>query len=169
MLGARITFYDLGSFGSEWRNELWYSVPSMGCNLSSIKPFGKKLQWFVAPRGFSTIRAADFFRHGDLLAQYRNRKAGVRSILALFYPRQRSAHRLPGRISEALPDDRRPLYGTLEGRVGKTALRFQLDGRNDPIIPTNGTELSSTARGSTPILALPAFPRRNYGSRNFSR
>ena len=36
-------------------------------------------------------------------------------------------------------------YGTLEGRVGTTSLRFRLDRRNEPIIPTRGLDLGVKA------------------------
>ena len=137
-LGARITFFDIGSFGSEWRNDV--IVGSEHQLMSEFyRPFGRKLRWFVAPQGFIDNAQQNFFRQGDLLAQYRNRQAGGAFDFGVV-PTRDSQLSIGYRAADqkfyptigALP------YGTLQGRVGTTSLHYQLDRRNDPIIPTDG-------------------------------
>ena len=139
-LGARITFYDIGSFGSEWRNDI---VLGSEHELRSefYRPFGKGMRWFVAPWGFVDNNQQNFFRDGDLLAEYRNRQMG--GAFDFGYDLSRDSELRIGYLAESqkiYPTVGALSYGTLEGRVGATSLRFQLDHRNDPIIPTNGGE-----------------------------
>jgi NTE family protein len=139
-LGARITFFDVGKFGAEWRNDI---VVGSEHELASefYLPFGKKLEWFVAPRGFADNNQQNFFVQGDLLAVYRNRQAGG-AVDFGFVPSRDSELRI-GYLAanqKIYPTLGVLPYGTLQGRVGTTSLRFRLDRRNDPIIPTNGGE-----------------------------
>jgi NTE family protein len=137
-LGARITFFDIGSFGSEWRNDI---VLGSEHELRSefYRPFGKNLRWFVAPRGFADNNQQNFFRQGDLLAEYRNREMG--GAFDFGYDRSRDSEVRIGYLAanqKIYPTLGGLPYGTLQGRVGTTSLRFQLDRQNDPIIPTKG-------------------------------
>jgi NTE family protein len=139
-LGARITFFDIGSFGSEWRNDI---VLGSEHELRSefYRPFGANLRWFIAPRGFVDNNQQNFFRQGDLLAEYRNRQMG--GAFDFGYDLSRDSELRIGYLAanqKIYPTVGALSYGTLEGRVGNTSLRFQLDHRNDPIIPTNGAE-----------------------------
>jgi NTE family protein len=141
-LGARITFFDVGKFGAEWRNDV---VVGSEHELASefYLPFGKKLEWFVAPRGFADNNQQNFFVQGDLLAVYRNRQAGGAFDFG-FVPSRDSELRV-GYLAanqKIYPTLGVLPYGTLQGRVGTTSLRFKLDRRNDPIIPTNGADAS---------------------------
>jgi NTE family protein len=139
-LGARITFFDIGSFGSEWRNDV--IVGSEHELMSEFyRPFGKKLRWFVAPQGFIDNSQQNFFRQGDLLAEYRNRQAGGAFDFG-FVPTRDSQLRIGYRAADQkiYPTIGALSYGTLQGRIGTTSLRYQLDRRNDPIIPTAGMD-----------------------------
>jgi NTE family protein len=141
-LGARITFYDLGGFGSEWRNDF---VVGSEHSVSSefYKPFGKKLHWFVAPQGFFVNEQQNFFHQGDLLAVYRNREGGGALDFG-FVPTRNSELRIGyrGAYQKLSPQIGGLAYGSLEGRVGTTSLRYQLDDRNEPIIPTRGLDFA---------------------------
>jgi NTE family protein len=140
-LGARITFFDVGSFGSEWRNDV--IVGSEHELMSEFYlPFGKSLRWFVAPQGFIDNSQQNFFRQGNLLAEYRNRQAGGAFDFGLV-PTRNSQLRVGYRAAnqKLYPAIGSLPYGTLQGRVGTTSLRFQLDRRNDPIIPTDGADV----------------------------
>lgn len=140
-LGARVTFYDLGSYGSEWRNDI--VVGSEHALRSEFyRPFGNRLQWFAAPRGFVDNDQQNFYRQGDLLAEYRNRQMG--GALDFGYAPTRDSEFRIGYLAanqKMYPAVGGLRYGTLQGREGITSLRFQLDKRNDPIIPTSGGEV----------------------------
>jgi len=139
-LGARITFFDVGSFGAEWRNDV---ILGSEHELASefYRPFGKNLRWFVAPRGFLDNDQQNFFRQGDLIAEYRNRQAG--GGIDFGYQPSRDSEVRVGYLAadqKFYPSIGTLPYGTLQGRIGNTSLRFRLDRRNDPIVPTAGAE-----------------------------
>lgn len=139
-LGARITFYDLGSFGSEWRNDIILGSEH-ALRSEFYRPFGKRLQWFVAPRGFVDNDQQNFFRQGDLLAEYRIRQMG--GAVDFGYEPTRDSELRIGYLAanqKIYPTVGGLSYGTLQGREGTTSLRFQFDKRNDPIIPTAGED-----------------------------
>jgi NTE family protein len=140
MIGARITFYDLGGFGSEWRNDLVLGSEH-GIESEFYKPFGKKLQWFVAPRGYGFNAQQNYYQGGTLLAEYRNKEGGGNFDFGFMQSRNaewrlgyRAAYQRLYPTIGSLP------VGEVEGRVGETYLKFQLDGRNSPVIPTSGTD-----------------------------
>ena len=141
-LGGRITFFDIGRFGTEWRNDV---ILGSEHQLASefYLPFGKSLRWFVAPRGFADNNQMNFFRRSDLLAQYRNRQLG--GAVDFGYQPSRSSEIRVGYLAaeqKIYPTSGALSFATLEGRVGDTSVRYKLDRRNDPIIPTAGGEAS---------------------------
>src|SRR5215469_2272662 len=139
-LGARITFFDVGSFGAEWRSDV--IIGSEHEIMSEFyRPFGKDLRWFVAPKGFADNNQLNFFHKSDLLAQYRNREAG--GAFDVGYQPSRDSELRFGYLAanqKIYPTSGALSFATLQGRVGNTSLRFRLDRRNDPIIPTDGAE-----------------------------
>ena len=140
-LGARITLFDVGSYGAEWRNDIVVGSEHE-LRTEFYRPFGKSLRWFVAPRGFVDNNQQNFFREGSLLAEYRNRQMG--GAVDLGYEVSRDSELRVGYLAanqKVYPTVGDLSYGTLQGRVGTTSLRFQLDRRNDPIIPTNGGDV----------------------------
>jgi NTE family protein len=146
MLGARITLFDIGKFGSEWRND--FMIGSEHEFQSEFyQPFGKKLQWFVAPRGFVENLRQDVFKDTNLIAEYRNEQGGGAADFG-YVPARNSELRVgyQGSYQKLYPAVGGLPYGTLEGRVGITSARFHFDGRNAPIIPTAGFDM--LARGS---------------------
>jgi NTE family protein len=141
MIGARFTMYDLVGFGSEWRTDA--ILGSEHALISELyKPWGARLQWFVAPKVFFENAQQNFFSQGNLLAEYRNRQAGGSFDFGFVRTRQ-NEWRLGYRAAyqKLYPTVGELAYGTLAGRVGTTSLRFQHDGRNDPVIPTQGTDV----------------------------
>ncbi|HEY3627166.1 MAG TPA: patatin-like phospholipase family protein [Terracidiphilus sp.] len=139
-LGARITFFDVGSFGAEWRNDVLLGSEHLLAS-EFYRPFGKDLRWFVAPRGFLDNNQQNFFHKGDLIAEYRNRQAGGGMDFG-YHPSRDSELRVGYLAADQkiYPSIGTLIYGTLQGRIGDTSLRFKLDRRNDPVIPTNGED-----------------------------
>jgi NTE family protein len=137
-LGARITFLDMGSFGSEWRNDV--SLGSEHLIRSEFyRPFGEKLHWFVAPQGFAFNNQLNYYKANTLVAQYRNREGG--GAFDFGYAASRSSELRVGyqaAYQKLYPKIGDLSYGTLEGRVGATSLLYRRDMRNDPVIPTKG-------------------------------
>jgi NTE family protein len=145
-LGARITFFDIGKFGSEWRND--FVIGSEHAFQSEFyRPFGQKLQWFVAPRGFVENLRQDVFKDTNLIAEYRNEQGGGAADFG-YMPARNSELRVgyEAAYQKLYPAVGALTYGTLKGRVGITSARFHLDGRNAPIVATSGIDV--LARGS---------------------
>ncbi len=146
ILGARITFFDIGKFGSEWRNDVMVGSDHV-LRSEFYRPFGQRLQWFVAPRGFIENTRQDVFHEGTLVAEYRNRQGGGAADFG-FVPTHGSELRIGYEAADQklYPSVGALTYGTLQGRVGISSIRFRLDGRNAPVVPTAGLDV--LARGS---------------------
>jgi NTE family protein len=141
LLGARITFLDLGSFGSEWRNDV--TVGSQyGVQSEFYRPLGETLRWFVAPRAFATNTRAEYYNRGTLVADYRNRQVGGAFDAGYSFSRM-SELRIGYEIADRkfTPSIGAPTFGTLRGRVGITSLRYNFIGRDAPIVPRSGFDL----------------------------
>lgn len=141
MFGARITFLDLGKFGTEWRNDVILGSEH-GAQSEFYFPFGKSLRWFIAPRGFAAKRAQDFYKGSDLTAEYRDRIAGGQFDFG-FVPTRDSEVRIgyQAGYEKLSPTVGSLPFGTLEGRTGKTSFRYNLDRRDSPIIPRDGADV----------------------------
>jgi NTE family protein len=140
VLGARFTFMDVGSFGSEWRNDVILGSAN-GLRSEFYRPFGEKLKWFIAPQAFGTNALQLFFTANALLAEYRNRETG--GAFDFGYAASRSSEvriGYKGSYQKLYPSVGGLIYGTLKGRVGSTSLRYQLEGHDDPIIPRKGID-----------------------------
>ena len=141
-LGARITFLDVGGFGSEWRTDITlgseHSVKS-----EFYRPLGEKLHWFVAPQAFGSNSPQNFYSGNTLIAEYRNREAG--GAFDAGYQFSRSSELRAGyeaAYQKFSPTIGPAKYGTFEGRIGTASLRYNRLGRNDAIIPTRGFDVS---------------------------
>ncbi|PWT88180.1 MAG: patatin [Blastocatellia bacterium] len=141
LIGARITFLDVGGFGSEWRNDVTlgseHSVRS-----EFYRPFGETLRWFVAPRAYAQNVQTNFYKGNTPIAEYRKRQGG--GALDFGYTFSRGSELRIG--YEAAQEKFSPsigsaTFGTLEGRVGITSLRYDRLGRDDPIIPRSGLDV----------------------------
>lgn len=146
LIGARITFLDVGGFGSEWRNDFTlgseHSVKS-----EFYHPWGDKLRWFVAPRAFASNTLKDFYTGNTLAAEYRNRQAG--GAFDLGYLFSRSSELRVGYESayqKFSPSIGATTFGTVQGRAGSTSLRYNLLGRDKPIIPSSGLDVHFNAQ-----------------------
>jgi NTE family protein len=141
ILGARITFLDVGSFGSEWRSDVTlgseYQIKS-----EFYQPLGKELRWFVAPRAFAHNNQEDFYTGETLIAEYRDRQAGGAFDVGHLFGRNGEL-RIGYQAGEQKfsPSVGATIFGTLKGRTGTTSLRFNRIGRDDPIVPSRGFDL----------------------------
>jgi NTE family protein len=74
-LGARITLFDLGGFGSEWRNDV-IGGALYGIRSEYYHPLSWKNPLFVAPRIFATSQPLDVYSDDNRVAEYRERQEG---------------------------------------------------------------------------------------------
>lgn len=134
---ARLTFFDVGRYGAEWRNDL-----RLGSNTflgtEYYRPLGGT-KFFVAPRASYERRKINIFSDGARLAQYAgatvqagidvgynfNSRSELRTGFTVGYE---SAERRIGDIS--LPD--------LKGGFSSASLRYTYDGLDKAQVPTRG-------------------------------
>lgn len=134
---ARLTFFDIGKHGSEWRNDL-----RLGSNgyfgTEYYRPLGKT-KFFVAPRASYERRRLNIFSNGDRIAEYvgQNAEMGVdlgynfnaRSELRAGYTFGYQS------LSRRIGD---PLLPNLNGFSDGVALRWNYDSLDKAQVPTRG-------------------------------
>ena len=137
--GARITFLDFGSFGSELRNDLivgsLYELHS-----EYYHPFSPTTHWFIAPQVALTTSKFYFYYDNHIDSQYRKRQFG--GALDLGYTFGSTAEARLGyqsayqRYSPVIGDT--VIYPIQSGRVGITRFHYTLEHTDDPVIPFRG-------------------------------
>lgn len=140
---ARLTFYDLGTYGSEWRNDL--SIGSK-TELATeyFRPFGES-RFFIAPNALYREIGVDFFQNGDRLAEYSFET--VQAGIDLGYSVNRDAEARFGFVVGNQRAKRRigdPLLPNISGRFSAASVRFDYDGLDDSQIPTRGVRSNSS-------------------------
>ncbi|MGB9071867.1 MAG: patatin-like phospholipase family protein [Terriglobales bacterium] len=143
-VGARITFLDLGGYGSEWRND-FIAGSEYGLSTEYYHPFTPYTHWFAATQAFADSAPFNIYQTDRILAEYRNRRAGVGADIG--YGFGKNAELRLGytvgyqKLSQELGA---PLLPTINGRFGITSLRYRLDGYDNPVVPRRGVRLEST-------------------------
>lgn len=140
---ARLTFFDVGGEGNEWRNDLSIGSRTF-LGTEFYRPF-KNSRFFAAPNAFYENRRVDFFSNGDRLAEYtfETTQAGIdfgysisrNSELRLGYSiaHQKAARRIGN-----------AQFSDLSGKTSFSTLRWNFDTRDNSQIPTNGIEFRSS-------------------------
>jgi len=143
-VGARVTFLDVGGFGSEWQND-FVGGSEYGVKSEFFHPFDFHTGWFVAAHGVADSSPFNVYQRTRVLGEYRDRI--VAGGLDLGYTFGRSAQLRIGyesgyqKVSEDIGTDVAP---TVRGRYGVTSLSYRLDRFDDPQIPRQGLRIDST-------------------------
>jgi NTE family protein len=143
-VGARITFLDIGGFGSEWRND-FIAGSEYGLKTEYFHPFTPYTGWFVAAHGIADSSPFFVYQRNKLLGEYRNRIMG--GGLDLGYTFGRGAELRVGYESgyqKANEDLGIPVAPAVKGRFGTTSVRYRLERFDDPVIPRRGARVEST-------------------------
>jgi NTE family protein len=144
--GARITFLDWGSFGSELRNDV---VAGSIYRLSSeyYHPFSPSTHFFIAPQVTLDTEKFYFYFDNHIDSQYRKRQFG--GALDVGYTFGAHAEARVGyqsayqRYSPVIGDT--VIYPIQSGRIGVSRLHYDLNLTDDPVLPMRG--MSATYRG----------------------
>jgi NTE family protein len=138
-IGARITFFDVGAFGRELRNDVILGS-EYGVRSEYFVPLKKGSRWFVAPRLFADNAPFDAYQEDKLVAEYRDKQLG--GAVDFGYEFGRDAEL---RVGYQLEDQRfTPRIGdpnlvpSIHGRSGVTRVLYTLDRDDDPVIPRKG-------------------------------
>ena len=140
---ARLTFFDFGGDGNEWRNDI--SIGSRSLIATEFyRPFGNT-RFFAAPNGFYEDYKVNFYQDGDRLSEYtfQTVQAGIdfgymvsrNSELRFGYSiaHQRATRRIGN-----------PLLPDTSGRSSFASLRWNFNSRNNAQIPTSGIEFNNS-------------------------
>jgi NTE family protein len=144
--GARITFLDYGSFGSELRNDV---IVGSIYELRSeyYHPFSPTTRWFLAPQVGLFSNKFYFYYDNHIDSQYRKRELG--GALDVGYTFGSVAEARLGyqsayqRYSPVIGDT--VIYPVQSGRIGVTRFHYNLNMTDDPVLPMRG--VSATFRG----------------------
>ncbi|HKX31748.1 MAG TPA: patatin-like phospholipase family protein [Blastocatellia bacterium] len=144
-VGARLTMYDLGKEGAEWRSDL-----KLGFNniLASeyFYPLGER-GLFVAPAMAYRRERRDFFSRQTRIAQYQTEKLDGGFDLGLMS--RRSEVRLGyavGRLNASVRAGEPDTVPAARGLVSMARLRATFDGQNSATIPTRGLRVVAEGR-----------------------
>ena len=137
-LGGRLTFLDIGGYGSEWRTDFEIGN-TYGIASEYYKRFNPHTKWFFAP-------AVDVSDRGEWIYSYNTPKADYRVIeaggsLDVGYAVNRFAEVRGGYEIGDLNYSLKlgtPEFSSIRGEVSAARFRFIADHRDDPIIPTYG-------------------------------
>ena len=142
-LRGRLTFYDVGGEGNEWRNDISIGSRTL-LSTEFYRPLGDT-RFFAAPNAFYEEDKVNFYDDGDRLAEYtfRTTQAGI----DLGYNVSRNSEVRFGYSIGYMKASRRigsSLFAESGGKVSFASLRWNFDTRNDAQIPTSGVELRSS-------------------------
>jgi len=143
-VGARITFLDLGGFGSEWRSD-FTAGSEYGLTTEYYHPFTAFTHWFAALQGVADSSPFNVYQHDRILTQYRNRRVGGRFDLGYAFGKS-SELRLGYEVGfqKVSTELGNPVVAPVRGRYGATSVRYTLDRFDNPVIPRSGVRLEST-------------------------
>lgn len=140
---ARLTFFDVGRYGAEWRNDL-----RLGSNtyLASeyFRPLGRT-KFFVAPYVSYERRRINLFDDGARLAEYVAQVVQAGVDLGYSFD---SRNELRAGYTIGYQDASRrvgdSLFPNLKGRFSRAGLRWNYDGLDKAQVPTRGVLSKST-------------------------
>jgi len=138
-LGARVTFFDIGGFGSEFRNDF-----IIGSSYGAASEYYHPLNWFshffAAPRLFATSKPFDLYFNDSRIATFRQHDAGGGLDFGVAFNRF-SELRFGYQIEHlsltrtiGIPG----LLNDVSGRQGFSRVRYVVDHTDDPTLPRKG-------------------------------
>ena len=134
---SRLTFFDVGGYGSEWRVDLGIG-PRLFAASEYYRPVGGG--FFIAPRAFAQREIIDLFEEGDRSAEYRSTSAGVGLDLGYGFGSRSDEIRLGYQLSHIDASVRigDPLLPPLEGTISEASLGWVHDGLDSAVVPRSG-------------------------------
>jgi len=143
-LGARVTFYDIGGFGSELRNDVIVGS-SYGAGSEYYHPLNWFSHFFVAPRAFANSEAFDVYLDNERIATYREHTAGGGldfGVAASRFSELRFGYQTDF-LSLSRSIGSPGLLPSVSGRQGFSRLHYTIDHTDNPTLPRQGFLLQS--------------------------
>ena len=143
-LGARVTWFDIGGFRSEWRNDI-VLFSDYGLNSEYYHPFTPLTRWFIAPRALVDNDPLYLYDNNQLVSTYRRTTLG--GGIDVGYQFGRTGELRAG-YEGGWEDFERQIGNPNElpsfsGGYGVSRLQYRLDRLDDAVIPFAGESFQS--------------------------
>jgi NTE family protein len=170
-LGARVTWFDIGGFRSEWRND-FILFSKYGATSEYYHPFTPETHWFIAPRGLANNEPFYLYSENNLVSIFRRTDLGggidvgyqFGNISELRVGYEGGWQRFAPEIGS-----RNELI-TFAGGYGDTKIQYRLNTLDDPVIPRAGHNLLADFKWYNASPEAPKqFPVGEIASQNFFR
>lgn len=143
-IGARVTFYGVGSYDAEWRNDFKLGFGNL-FQTEYFRPIGES-GFFVAPRAAYRRDRQDFFTGRNRFAEYQADNFG--GGFDLGYLQERSElrvgyefTRIDSRLSTGIPG-----LPDFDGNANVARVRYVFDGQDSSTIPKRGLLFSGEGK-----------------------
>jgi NTE family protein len=138
-LGARVTFNDIGGFGSELRNDFIVGT-TYGVASEYYHPVNWFSHFFAAPRLFASSQPFDLYFDDARIATFRQHTAGGGldfGVAASRFSELRFGYQLDY-LSLTRTIGSPGLLNNVSGRQGFSRVRYVIDHTDDPTLPRQG-------------------------------
>lgn len=138
-LGARVTFNDIGGFGSELRNDFIVGT-TYGAASEYYHPVNWFSHFFAAPRLFASSQPYDLYFDDARIATFRQHTAGGGldfGVAASRFSEIRFGYQLDY-LSLTKTIGSAGLLNNVSGRQGFSRVRYVIDHTDDPTLPRQG-------------------------------
>jgi NTE family protein len=138
-LGARVTFNDIGGFGSELRNDFIVGT-TYGAASEYYHPVNWFSHFFAAPRLFASSQPYDLYFDDARIATFRQHTAGGGldfGVAASRFSELRFGYQLDY-LSLTKTIGSAGLLNNVSGRQGFSRVRYVIDHTDDPTLPRQG-------------------------------
>jgi NTE family protein len=173
-IGARITFLNVGGYGSELRNDVIFGS-EYGLRTEYYHPLRVGSNWFVAPQVLLDSNSFNGYNsNGNIASVYRVKQAdgGVDFGYQLGRSQEFRIGYDTGYLKYSLQVGQ-TTAPTVSGREGYAQFQYTLLHANDPVIPTTGqlgafrTQWFEAYPSPTSAHTIPAFPLSQGGISQF--
>jgi NTE family protein len=158
-IGTRVTLYDIGKYGSEWRNDIRFGHKALLAS-EYLHPIGLR-GLFMASQGYFARSVENLFSTtGGRVGDYQTNRIGLRADLG--YLTRRTEFRTGYEIGRFTADvhSGQPPVPSFNGAVSLARLRWAFDGTDSATVPSRGLRFSAEGRWFLQApLAMSGFPQ----------
>ena len=167
-LKTRITFFDLGGFRSELRNDI-ILFSHYGIRSEYYHPFSSTSNWFFASRGIAENDPLYLYENSNQIGTYRQFDGG--GGMDIGYQIRKFAELragYEGGWQQFTKESGSPVLPTVSGAYADFRLQYKLDRLDDPAIPRRGQFLLADWRWyHTSPISSNQYPAGEIASQNF--
>jgi NTE family protein len=140
---ARLTFMDVAGYRSEWRTDFLFGN-TYGLATELYRPFNATSKWFFSPHVDASSTGLHVYSRNDPIAIYGLDRANGGIDVGYGFSRfmELRAGYSVGYLDASLRLGK-PEFGSVNGRVGETRVRFRIDHGDDPVVPRKGYTLDA--------------------------